>query len=209
MLAVMAAMPAGAVYRMSPKRAGGPEVGFEAGAAVATGATPGATVYFASLSLKGGDYVITVEKPAGVATADVNGVARFTLAAPLRTRSIWIVVDGTTRGYTVACPPGMLLGEMTLPGGSLLAPNGELAVDRAAVDVFVIRAGGGIWSAYLRDGASIDADHATDGVVSAGVSALDPDTPGAAPLADIRPGDVLFAVDRNSLQYFASKVGAP
>jgi hypothetical protein len=136
-------------------------------------------------------------------------VARFTLSEPVRIRSIWIVVDGTTRGYTVACPPGMLLGEMTLPGGSLVTPNGELAVDRAAVDVIVIRAGRGIWAAYLRDGASIDADHAIDGVVSAGVSALDPDSPGASPLTALQPGDVLFAVDRNSLQYFASKVGAP
>jgi hypothetical protein len=73
LLAVMATLPAAAVYRVSPKRAGGPEVVFEASAVVATAATPGSTVYFASLSLKGGDYLITVEKPAGEVTADANG----------------------------------------------------------------------------------------------------------------------------------------
>jgi hypothetical protein len=153
--------------------------------------------------------LITVEKPVGQATVDTTGVARLTLERPVRKRSVWIVVDGTTHGYTVASPPGMLLSEMTLPGNSLVTPTGGLAVDRAAVDVFVIRAGGGTWTAYLRDGAAIDTDHATDGVVSADVSALDPDVPGTPPLAALQSGNVLFAVDRNSLQYFATKVGAP
>jgi hypothetical protein len=201
--------PARAISRVSPKRVGGPSVTFDSGTVVAAQATPGSTVYFASLSLKGGDYVITVEKPTGQATADPIGVARFTLAEPVRNRSVWVVVDGATHGYTVASPPGMLLSEMTLPGNTLVTATGGLAVERAAVDVFVIRAGGGIWAAYLRDGAAIDTDHATDGVVSADVSALDPDAPGTAPLAAFQPGDIVFSVDRNSLQYFATKVGAP
>jgi len=211
---ILAALPGeGALYRRSPIRAGGPAVVFEDAAVVASGLAPGATVYFASLSLKGGDYLITVEKPAGQATADAGGVARLALVQPVRTRSVWVVVDGSTNGYTVACPPGMLLSEIAVSGtGPLTGPAGAptgLAIDRAAVDVFVIRAGGGIWTAYLRDGGSIDGDRTTDGVVSAGVSALDPDSPGAVPLADMHTGDVVFAVDRNSLQYFVTKVGAP
>ncbi len=207
----MAALPAlAASYppRTFPKRAGGPAVAFTESAVVAHGATPGSTVYFAGVTLGAGDYVIRVERSAGSTVADGEGNASF--AADIDTRSVWLVADGASGGYTVAAPEGMLLREIDFPGRSDESSGGQvrrLLLERYAMEVFLIRPGEGMWSGYLRDGAPADADHEINGRTDAGLNALG--AVGATPSDPerLKPGDLLFVIDRNSLEFHVTKRG--
>jgi hypothetical protein len=207
----MTALPAlAASYppRTFPKRAGGPAVSFTDSAVVARGATPGSTLYFAGMTLGAGDYVIRVERSAGSAVADAEGNASF--AADIDTRSVWLVTDGTSGGYTVAAPTGMLLREIDFPGQSdehATGPVRRLLLERYAMDVFLIRPGVGLWSGYLRDGGAADEDREINGRTDAGLSTLTSVDDAPSDPERLERGDLLFLVDRNTLEFHVTKRG--
>lgn len=211
MTILLATLSAGAAThppRAFPKRVGGPTVAFTESSVIAQGSTPGATVYFAGVTLGAGDYVIRVEPSAGSAVADGEGNAAF--PADIDTRSIWLVADGTNGGYTVAAPEGMLLREMDFPGRSDENASGQvrrLLLERFAMDVFLIRPGVGLWSGYLRDGGTSDADHEINGRTDAGLDALRAVGTTPSDPERLKPGDLLFVVDRNSLEFHVTKRG--
>src|SRR5437763_2577384 len=89
-----------------PTSDGGPDLAFSNVAITATKATAGATVYFAGVSLYGGNYTLRTEAPGGTAVAGNDGTAVFSVPHGIPTRCVWIVVDGATGGYTVAAPHG-------------------------------------------------------------------------------------------------------
>jgi hypothetical protein len=140
--------------------------------------------------------------------ADDEGNAAF--AADIDTRSVWLVADGASGGYTVAAPEGMLLREIDFPGRSDENAGGQvrrILLQRYAMEVFLIRHGEGMWSGYLRDGGQADTDHEINGTTDVGLSALT--SVGRAP-ADperLKPGDLLFVVDRNTLEFHVTKRG--
>lgn len=194
--------------RTFPKRVGGPAVTFTETAVIARGATPGASLYFAGVTLGTGDYVIRVEKSGGTAIADGDGHAELT--ASIDTRSVWIVVDAASGGYTVAAPHGMLLREIDFPGRSDEDSSGHvrsLVFERYAVDAFLIRPGVGTWTGYLRDGGPGDEDREINGKTDVDLGSLAPvgETQGSADR--LKPGDVLFVVDRNTLEFHVLKRG--
>jgi hypothetical protein len=204
---LFAAASAAAMPRAFPKRAGGPMVVFDAGRVRATGATPGAAVYFASVSLYTGDEALRVVKPAGVVIADAGG--RAELVAEVHARSVWLVID-PAMGYTVAAPLGMVLREMDLPGEAKENGGGQLQrllLRRFSVDAFLIRPGEGIWTAYFRDGGPLDEDAEPDGKNHADLADLEPVGGTAGPAERFEPGDYLFLVDRNSLEFHVARRG--
>lgn len=194
--------------RTFPKRVGGPEVTFTAEAVVAAGAQPGTRIYFAAVALHPGDYQTRIEKRAGSADSDAQGEARF--AADVETRSVWIAVDGSGGGYTVASPHGMLLREMDFPGrGWIDNPNQllrRMSLDRYSVDVFVIRPGVGMWTGNFRDGGAGDADQTFNGETDADLAFLEP-VDGAPALERVHPRDIVFLIDRNTLEFHVSRRG--
>ena len=209
-LGVIPAFAAGShLPQAFPKRAGGPVVTFASDRVRATGATAGAQVYFASVSLYGGGGMLNVARPAGVAVADADGNAE--LVTEVHTRSVWLVVDGA-KGYTVAAPRGMLLQEMDFPGGARADGNGQLRrlfLSRFYVDVFLIRPGEGMWIGYFRDGGPLDDDGQPNGQNNGDVGALQPVAGTSGDVGQIKPGDYLFVVDRNSLEFHLGRRGAP
>ena len=203
------AISASAIPQTFPKRAGGPILTFTADGVRASGATPGATLYFAGVSLVGGNYTLRVEKTAGSATADASGVAEF--AAAVARRSVWIVVDPEKDGYTVAAPPGMPIQEMDFPGAGVGADeNGQmrrLLLSRFSVDCYLIRPGVGVWTAYVRDGGPFDSDQSPNGAAHADLNALTPVGSTAGQPERFSAGDYLFLVDRNSLEFHVARRG--
>lgn len=199
---------AAAMPRAFPKRVGGPAVVFETGRVRATGATPGATIHFASVSLYNADGMLHTTRTAGAAIADAAGNADF--SAEVHTRSVWIVIEAG-KGYTVASPPGMLLREMDFPGNANENASGQvhsMLLDRFGVEVFLVRPGEGTWTAYFRDGSARDGDGEPNGSNHADFADLAPvgATTGAA--ERFEPSDYLFLVDRNSLEFHVARRGA-
>src|SRR5262249_35502411 len=126
------------------------------------------------------------------------------------TRSVWVVVDGTSGGYTIASP--LLIREMDTPGNASPAPNGalrKLTMNRYSTDLFLIRSGSGMWSARLVDGGSGDDDHTVNGHVDADITALTPfgGTQSAVPDKFVK-GDILFFVDRSTLEFATASQGS-
>ena len=196
-----------AVPRAFPKRAGGPAVAFATDRVRATGATPGATLYFVNVSIQTAEGMLHVTNGAGSAIANAGGEAEF--LATVHTRSVWLIVDAE-KGYTVAAPTGMMLREMPFPG-TANDENGELQrllLRRFSVEVFLVRPNSGIWSAYFRDGGELDADGEPNGENRAELRDLKPlETQGGGP-PHLANGDYLFLVDRNTLEFHVARRGA-
>ena len=195
-----------------PTRAGGPAITFAEDSVTLSGATPGATLYVASVSLGSANYQTVVGNEAGVVSADAAGTALYTTRRPVETRGVWIAVDGATGGYTVAAPPGTLLREIDFPGNGI-APSGSGALrrfalsERFSVEAILIRPAVGMWSGSLRDGGRHDEDQTIDGAIEADITTLLP--VGNAPAAPERvmPGDLLVLIDRATLEYHVAVHG--
>lgn len=207
-LALSPAMEAARKPRTFPKRVGGPELAFTADAVMVSGAQPGAQIHFAAVALHPGNYETRVEKPAGSAVADAQG--RASHAVDVETRSVWIAVDASTRGYTVGSPHGMLLREMDFPGRGWVDNPSQLfrrlSLDRYSVDVFVIRPGVGVWAGNFRDGGAGDEDGAMNGETTADVAFLTP-VGGAPALERVQPRDIVFLVDPSTLEFHVARRG--
>jgi hypothetical protein len=207
-----AALAAPRLPKTFPTRAGGPAIEIGEASVALSGATPGARVYLASVSLGSGSYQISVASEAAVVTADATGAAVYSTPRPVETRGVWIAVDGTTGGYTVAAPRGTLLREIDFPGnGFAQTGNGAwrrfALVERYSVEAIVIRPSVGMWSGSLRDGGNRDEDKTIDGAIEADIASLTP--VGDAPAAPerIMPGDLLVLIDRVTLEYHVAVHG--
>ena len=101
--------------------------------------------------------------------------------------------------------------EMDLPGNASAGANGALrkvTSNRYSTDLFLIRAGSGMWAARIIDGGTGDDDHVTNGRVSTDISVLTPFGGTSAEVPDkFAKGDILFFVDRNTLEFAVASQG--
>jgi hypothetical protein len=194
-----------------PKQMGGPTLQFDDDGITATRATPGSLVAFAGVSIGSHNFMLTVDKPAALVPVDANGQARFDVPGGVNPRSVWLVVDGTSGGYTVWAPPGMVIREMDFPGAGYQTNSKGMAekidIDRFRVEAFFIRPGVGIWSSELEDGTAIDQDQIRNGRFTAGVGNLGV-LAGNGPIPDdVQEGDRFFVVDPVSLEFAVQSLG--
>lgn len=210
-VAVSAAVAAAGAPRTGHKRVGSaPTVSFDAKGISAT-VTPGATVYFAALSISSHNYFPSIERPAAI-IGDSDRDGRVAFETTVQSRSVWIVVDGKSGGYTVASPEG-LLREIEFPGNSARAgTNGvlhRLGIRRPQLAYVVIRPDVGMWGTVAVDGSPSDADHTRDYDASVDIDKLPPLAGSGPPPDRLAPGDIVFAVDLNTLASYDGKVGKP
>jgi len=189
-----------------PLSQNGPTVAIESNAIVASNVRHGGIVHFASVSLSSRDGMLIIDKPAAsIADTDNDGLVRF--ETPVQTRSLWLVVDGSTGGYTVASPRGFLLRLIDFQG-NVVHPGVNNALrrilaERNHVDIVLVRPGDGMWTANVKDGN--DDDGELNGSLMADLSAFRP-LASTTPVPDrIMPGDVIFIVDRNSFEFLVTK----
>jgi hypothetical protein len=207
-LLIAVAAKTAATPRAFPKRAGGPDITFADDGVRATGATPGATIYFAGVSLYSADGMLHVTRNAGEVVAGADGSAEF--LTDIHTRSVWLVVE-PSKGFTVAAPKGMLLREMDLFPGSAPENGGgpiqRLLLNRFHVEAFLIRPGEGLWTAYFRDGGATDDDAEPDGRNHGNIRDLQPVGATNGSADHFVAGDYLLLVDRNSLEFHVARRG--
>jgi hypothetical protein len=105
----------------------------------------------------------------------------------------------------------MLLREMDFPGKAQEEAGGQLrrvVLRRFNVDAFLIRPGQGLWSAYFRDGGPLDEDAEPDGQNNGNLGDMLRVGTTAGEAERFKPGDYLFLVDWNSLEFHVARRGA-
>jgi hypothetical protein len=173
-------------------------------------ATPGGVVYLAGVTLASAYYDLSIDEHLFVLHAGDDGRASLDNPSARATRGVWLAVDANSGGYTVAPPQNFLLREADLPADALIHDSGStlpncLRLARASITVVVVRPDGGMWSGAFRDG-DRDADGTVNGQTAVRLTDLAAVGSGPRPPDSLRTGDVLFVVDRNSLEFIVSRI---
>lgn len=189
-----------------------PEIAFE-GEAVVVSAAPGARVALFGVGRLSGTPLPAQVRFAELLDIDGLGAARYESAYGVPTWSVWAAVDLASGEVAVAAPAGGELRWREVPRRALRAELDGLDETRRFLELLLVRpesapgaSDGAAWSRGFGDGGEGDDDGATDGKVRVAPWLLDP--LGDAPAAPSRfaPGDVLVAVDPDTLEAWTASV---
>jgi hypothetical protein len=175
-------------------------VKFEADAAVATGVTPGATVAWLGISRGRDEWTDHLYHWRQSTTdADKDGVVSYARKGGFPQHTMLLAVDVSTLTCAVGAtfPLGDEIPQLDL-ADAIADPTGLLTAFEqrgSRIDVLVVRAGVGAWSARVLDGSSLDLDRTRDGVVTIGFGTLRPLAGTTARLDGVLLGDVVAAAD--------------
>lgn len=172
----------------------GPQLTFADAAVSATGLTHSGPVALASFTIDPHDYTAPTVTYTARQTAAADGSITFAIAAGVKPRSIWLLVDQTSGAYTVAGAAGSVLMPFSIPPGNFDAEFKNITVPRAHTEVFFVRKNGTFELQDVKDGGVNDKDGGFNGSVLVTTS-----TKG-------KTGDVLFVVDFLTLDFFVKVV---
>jgi hypothetical protein len=174
-------------------------------------ATPNANVVLYSIGLEPYRRLERVTRTAKVVVAGADGVATYASQTPISTRSVWIAVDDATGSYALASREGYEIRRIDFPESALkkdVAGEVEaLLVDRAILHVAVIRPGVGAWAVIGYEGGAGDTDKKSDGHLSLDFALAHPFSDGTPELKHLKNGDVVIAVDPNTLETMVTRIG--
>lgn len=187
---------------------------FTASTVSCTGLSPGDSVALVGFMIDrqaGSQAIIT---PTISQAADANGAFTATIEGGVKPRSIWLLIDQTAGGYTVAEPEGSVLMQIPSEAISITSdlPDADVTIHRAHTHVIWIREGsrpiGELRSRGLgamevsptgfaiydaKDGSQADTDNTIDGTVHLSVpSFLDPS----------QISTCLFFIDDRTLEFY-------
>ena len=122
---------------------GGPTITFSGNVVSCSGLSPGDSVALVAFSIDRRVGKQTITTPAVSSQADANGNFATSIKGGIKARSVWLLIDQTTGGYTVAAPQGSVLRQMQgtvsawegrpVWGGPL--PPGTATINRAHTHV--------------------------------------------------------------------------
>jgi hypothetical protein len=170
----------------------------------AAGATPGGTVIFLGVQRR------PIPGAARVGTwaeashdEDNDGVVSLALEEAPPLKSAWAAMDLST-GRTGTVVGSGFTPDIQLPGagGFELDPNsGEilLRLDRAILQILIIRPTLGAWATRAYDGGRGDVDQDEDGTLRFSFSSVDPLMPEFGTFPGLAASDVIAAIDENRL----------
>jgi hypothetical protein len=120
-------------------------------------------------------------------------------------RSVWVVVDSVTGEYVVETPSGNAPSVLSVAGDAWRGDRVSIDVDRAYLEVLVVRPGVGAWTLRTADGGANDSDGLSNAVATlslAGMQQLagEENDPGA-----VISGDVIVMIDPQNLDTFVSE----
>lgn len=173
---------------------------FDSDGAAAEGVTPGGSVAWLGASRsqeEWGSHFAHWRLTA--ADDDKDGVVRYPREKGFPEMTILAAIDLTSGTWAVGATyplegevPGPDFGETRSDAAGRVI---SFAQKTSKVDLLVVRPGADAWSARILDGSPLDADGATDGVVSVGLSVLPSRSGKATRLDGIRPGDIVAMTD--------------
>ena len=186
---------------------------------VAEGLTPAGRAVVFSIGKPPGHLMPVTVRFEEIVEADAAGVAEIELPGPVASRSVWAAVDLQSGEMALAAPDGFSLRQVDFPARGIGQSRRFLRDERRFLEVLLVRpaagvpAGGdpaaevGAWGRTYGDGGEGDGDGMGNGVIEAPIERLRPigDSP-LGPPVELRPGDVVVAVDPTTLEIYAAKL---
>jgi hypothetical protein len=177
-----------------------------------TGLTPGASIALLGVARDTGPYLTHVVTRRELLTdADNDGRIDYPPPAGIALRSMWIVVDVASGETVIATRAGynpVPMKKVGVGGANSVNLTGNLLdIGRSRVDILVVRPKHGAWFTIARGRGTEAPD--VSGRLRVDVAKLHPLAPsfGNAPAA-FTPGDVVFVVDEEELEYSVLTVTA-
>jgi hypothetical protein len=192
------------------------EIRLDEDTATVEGLTVGEDVVLFTVSRQFPDSTLEIRHLAQLGSdADEHGTVELDLQAPAPHQSVWVAVGLTSGRSGVSAPSDYPLRTGGLRPGAIQArgpgPADVLDESRRHLFLLLVRPGVGAWEGAVGDGWPSDADARGNGRVRFALDQLEPlaGTPALQP-ANVRPGDVVVAIDADTLETFVSRApGAP
>jgi len=189
-----------------------PAVSFEENAVVARGITPGGSVVWFGVARERGDWTsrVTAWQDAN-ALADDTGQAVLDLGRPVPVKAAFIAVEMATGAFAASSPSAYpWVSEVPFPTAGLTLAADKVSVislrdHHAELEVLIVRPQVGAWRATVRHD---DAEHDPTPGVLVTFAALSPWGTAPPSPGHLRPGDVIVAIDPNTIEWFARQLGA-
>lgn len=186
---------------------------FDTSAVEIRGATSGGEVVLHGVSRWHETYFWRLVPTTEILQADASGAARAELPDGLAQRSVWFAVDTASGDFAIDSPEGFTPEEIGFPEHGLARDRGgawrRIRSDWARAEVVYVRPGVGAWWLMSQDGAGGDADGLEGGGLSLDLDAARTLWRTEPPPSEIGADDVIFAVNLDSLAFFAARLVAP
>lgn len=188
-----------------------PTVRFDADALIAEGLPPGGSVAFFGVGREMVDFLPHRLAVWEVVTADATGTARLELERSVPAASTWAAVEMGGGEITLAAPPGTALREISFPTDALPAVLNRLDDGRSELTVLWVRPAAegeqaGAWGGAVSDGSARDDDGSQNRGLRVRLDLLEPLAASPPPPAAVAAGDVLVAIDPDSLEVYAARL---
>ena len=174
------------------------------------GLTPGGTLAWMTVSHdRPGTYLRVLRRDGLVRDEDSDGSVVIDLGDVVVVQSIWALVDLSTGSLTVVTPGAMPLAELA-PGSGELLVKPEVREDMVRLagsryELMLVRPGAGASVGRFADGTPSDGDGAGDGTLTMPIGALSPLGVATEAVGGYQPGDVLVAINPDSLEYWVKE----
>lgn len=172
------------------------------------GAIPGASVLLFGVAHEPLGYETRIMPTARIITTSAAEMV-FTPAPAHLLRSVWIAVDLTSAAVAAATAPGFvaIIRERSPQEiGSIMARVPRFSYAAGAAYLCLVRPREGAWLLFVADGGTRDEDRNPNGLLTLSTGTMRPvGTSGAAPAAPA-PGDVLIAIDPQTLSATTTRV---
>jgi hypothetical protein len=166
--------------------------------------TPGATTVWFGVKSEYGAYTPRTSEYAQILQdTDNDGTVRIELNAPAPV-AVWMVVDMSTGGRTIATPAGVIVQRKSLPGAALThaseSASASVLIEQEDPAVcWVVRPATGAWRMIVMDGGNEDQDGLSDGSVTSSLESLQAVGSSPEPPDDFAPGDIVVTVALDDL----------
>lgn len=207
-LLALLALPAAAPVAAAP-----PELAFEPAAVVVSGLPPAGEVIVYGITREHLVYFWRLVPTREVLLADATGTARLEVPDGVGPRSIWAAVEPMTGELALASPEGFTPRELAFPAAGLGQSEAGawrvLQIGFERVELLYVRPGVGAWWLFAADGATSDDDGAENSTLRVRFDRALPLWGAELPPAGLAPGDVVFAVSLDTLDFFAARLVEP